>query len=1265
MAATTKLTTKNQKDKMIGLTPNGAFYMFPGMDYSTLGNGVLEMPMTPPNPAMGTEFKNQIVTNQEGQNLFPGLMTYVKGDKYQQYKHARYGGYGMNDTAMNSGVSGSESASDVQTTLATWAKLNNLDYDKVVEQFSALDNKEQMQAYTSIKAKLRQQELQSMMTPSMGMTDTSMQVAKDGGCIDCQEQFPQAQNLNWFYKNGGLKKYQGLQASQIGPEEAPPELVKEYESLNEAINAILAKGNTTQNTGKTPVQVKDYLMSTSVGDFLGNRRYNLDQSCKGPYCTTAGSVAMYETYPESGIRPTTGGDNFRDMVLSNPAFGITSEDIYSKLSPGSLIQNQVLRSEYTDPVTKELKYRSVPSYQSAHNYYVYDVKELENGRKRVYTVQNPGSGPQILKEYDIDKEGNLYRPDTDDIAQVSGRLKGQSRPALMYYKGQDVWSNPELNELISKRQSTKDKILESNPKYFDIPVPTRFDTDYTPGAFISKYSTSDQGPYVVNAEGDENINLSESRIPEILNQVNDPEYKKMIMKDYNISNDEYNAMIKTMMGQYMMESQGGTDYQSGLKLPENKLFSYIMPKSWVWNKSLGPFQTNYGSLSDKTRKLYPSDERDVLDSIYDPVKSSDIAMRFLAENVSQLRNRAKSGNKENLTRENYLDFLPYLINQQGWLARSDKSSREKKGSILGEGVNKYVQGVKYYGDQLVDYVPMNIDPVEIKAAQQQRDGGEAFPQANTYPLTWAGYSGTQYASGGEAFPQAQTYLPYDRKGETRPNFMFKEGGDQFGGQFDPSMIYNVMKRGGLNINPKKKRGGSLSGMEFKDYLMKNGGLMKFQDKNSQPGVSDKIIDYPFASGSPEETAFTTWTKNNYADQTGNYPGYLYTRPGQNDAATLWKEYGQSWDKYQNTGKYYGVTPPPNLTVIDLTNQSTTANTGTTSTQSTATNTGTTGTGPTTSTQSGTPTTTTTTTGTQSGTSGAGTSGSDNKQTTSPYTNFDYAKYANLAKNQQVAAGVAGHIKKNPLLNALTMPYHAFNVGQQTVQGITGGAKEIGKFATNVGRIPSMIMANGGMPSLPSFQTDGGVGGNDASNPSNPDAACECKDKDGNVTKNMKPCSDGTCPSCDGDGSCPDSLGYNHVGAQQAMYSLSAMGNFLQDINAGKQQRKDEKLSAFNTLNIAQPQQNTSQMMGKALLNPTQGNLNQPNMFAQVQKPGLSMQSTSLQEGTMPKSWMNPNSPLQPINARIGGTMFESGGEYDLDIDTVRELIKAGWDVELI
>jgi hypothetical protein len=647
-------------------------------------------------------------------------------------------------------------------------------------------------------------------------------------------------------------------------------------------------------------------------------------------------------------------------------------------------------------------------------------------------------------------------------------------------------------------------------------------------------------------------------------------------------------------------------------------------------RSIGPFQLKYSSLGDKTREYMGENTiQNVRKKLFDPMSSFNVAVRYLAEQVPQLRNYSKKeGERQNMTRENYMKYLPYMISQQGWVRNTDEKNLRRDSenpqnvgffdpepTILGQGRNAYIEGIRNYANQLLDFFPSSIGSTPT-AIETRRIGGEAFPQANTYPLTWAGYSGTQYASGGEAFPQAQTYLPYDRKGETRPNFMFKEGGDQFGGQFDPSMIYNVMKRGGLNINPKKKRGGSLSGMEFKDYLMKNGGLMKFQDKNSQPGVSSDRL--------PGEA------DDEYFMRTNNQI------PGPNG-------FGTATGTTTNTGA--------------------TANAGTTSTQSTATNTGT----------SGAATNVTTTPIVQQSPYATNNDYSNNtsqnkvidtgggRSSTSPYTNFDYSKYANLIKNQQVAAGIGAHIRKNPLLNALTMPYHAFNVGQQTVQGITGGAKEIGKFATNVGRIPSMIMADGGMPSLPSFQTDGGVGGDNASNPSNPNAACECKDKDGNVTKNMAPNDDGTCPPCED----PKIVGYNHVGAQQAIGSLSAMGNFLQDINAGKQQRKDEKLSAFNTLNIAQPQQNTSQMMGKALVNTTQGNLNQPNMFAQVQKPGLSMQSTSLQEGTMPKSWMNPNSPLQPINARIGGTMFESGGEYDLDIDTVRELIKAGWDVELI
>jgi hypothetical protein len=97
-------------------------------------------------------------------------------------------------------------------------------------------------------------------------------------------------------------------------------------------------------------------------------------------------------------------------------------------------------------------------------------------------------------------------------------------------------------------------------------------------------------------------------------------------------------------------------------------------------------------------------------------------------------------------------------------------------------------------------------------------GGTAFPAANMYPESWVGYNGTAYKFGGEeAYPQAQTYLPYDRPGETRPNFMF-----EFGGQSIDD-IYQKMKAGGLNFDPKKKRGGELSKETFAQYIQRNGG----------------------------------------------------------------------------------------------------------------------------------------------------------------------------------------------------------------------------------------------------------------------------------------------------------------------------------------------------------------------------------------------------------------------------------------------------------
>jgi hypothetical protein len=112
-------------------------------------------------------------------------------------------------------------------------------------------------------------------------------------------------------------------------------------------------------------------------------------------------------------------------------------------------------------------------------------------------------------------------------------------------------------------------------------------------------------------------------------------------------------------------------------------------------------------------------------------------------------------------------------------------------------------------------------------------GGEAFPQANEYPTDWASYSGNQYKGGGEAFPQAQTYLPYDREGETRPNFMFEMGGES-----DITKAYQMMKKGGFDMNPKKKKGGKFDHLEaFQKYLQDGGS-------NTDKAADDNGTDVP-------------------------------------------------------------------------------------------------------------------------------------------------------------------------------------------------------------------------------------------------------------------------------------------------------------------------------------------------------------------------------------------------------------------------------------
>lgn len=128
--------------------------------------------------------------------------------------------------------------------------------------------------------------------------------------------------------------------------------------------------------------------------------------------------------------------------------------------------------------------------------------------------------------------------------------------------------------------------------------------------------------------------------------------------------------------------------------------------------------------------------------------------------------------------------------------------------------------------------------------------------------------------GGEAFPQAQTYLPYDRPGETRPNFMFAEGGDtddQWGGQPDINQIYDVMKRGGMAKDPKKKNGKDWDPNDFLSYMRSGGGLKKKVDTElPKHDMTGAVGTTPTSGKYKDPNAKSPWT---YDYDGGKWYGY--------------------------------------------------------------------------------------------------------------------------------------------------------------------------------------------------------------------------------------------------------------------------------------------------------------------------------------------------------------------------------------------------------
>lgn len=123
--------------------------------------------------------------------------------------------------------------------------------------------------------------------------------------------------------------------------------------------------------------------------------------------------------------------------------------------------------------------------------------------------------------------------------------------------------------------------------------------------------------------------------------------------------------------------------------------------------------------------------------------------------------------------------------------------------------------------------------------------------------------------------------------ETRPNFMFAEGGDtddQLGGQLDMDTVYAIMKSGGFAKDPKKKKGKDWDPNDFMSY-MKSQGLKK--------KVGGEML--------PMHQAATS--------QTGTPPAGRFADP-TGDKEWTYSYNNGAWTAYDKTGKSYDINKNP-------------------------------------------------------------------------------------------------------------------------------------------------------------------------------------------------------------------------------------------------------------------------------------------------------------------------------------------------------------------
>ena len=536
----------------------------------------------------------------------------------------------------------------------------------------------------------------------------NIQYAKDGGWID-------------MYADGDV-------VTGENPPSRLQELAAQYQAIQEQVNKgdigkkayldkmrsvaddLIAKGFALEDSGIIPKSVYEH--STSTGSCIGTACYIADQ-------------AGDKFYPQ-GSSFFTSNSNAQDYARDNPNASRYLEQNEKYISPTDIIQ-----------------FKSGEKGVPYHAYTVYDIGQPnEEGDRIITVVGSPGHGPVHKKTYILGKDNKIY---SDQYGS-----KGSMLDTQLLKRRED---NTEYNNLLSQRDALKQQILEVDPTYFTPKEDIR-SGDYQQTAFMlnDQGQGNEYGRYVQTENGvkiqtpnpgvvdqaynaKSYIDASKSGLTEILAKYNDPQYKYDYMRKHNISNAEYDALVSNMVGIYGAETKYGTDYVGkkkelmGVKVPapEWPWATKIADKLGIINqeeKSIGPFQLTYNQLPEEYRKTIKGDD------LYDPIIAADATMEYLTAGLPLLRKRAnttaetateRNPYSQNITKDNYLEYVPYLYNMRGWL-KGDKSTMENKGDIL-RGDAGYKQLVDQYRNNVLQIIPLSLFEPNTPTITQQRNGG--------------------------------------------------------------------------------------------------------------------------------------------------------------------------------------------------------------------------------------------------------------------------------------------------------------------------------------------------------------------------------------------------------------------------------------------------------------------------------------------------------------------------------------------------------------